>query len=224
MNYPQEILDLPIGSFLDNIVQKLINSPSKFLILTAQTSAGKSTGIPFALINNFPKKIYMLEPRRLAVLNNAQRVSSILGEAPGQTCGYQMHLENCLNENTKLNILTEAILTRKLQSDPTLEDASVIVLDEFHERSIHSDLCLAFLKEVVQLRDDLFVLVMSATMNGEKISNYLGGAEILEIPGKNFPVQTVYKNIEDLKSIVEETNELKSKNQGGSISAGRISR
>lgn len=217
MSYSQEILDLPIGSFLDNIVQKLINSPSKFLILTAQTAAGKSTGIPFALINNFPKKIYMLEPRRLAVLNIAQRVSSILGEAPGQTCGYQMHLENCLNENTKLNILTEAILTRKLQSDPTLEDASVIVLDEFHERSIHSDLCLAFLKEAVHLRDDLFVLVMSATMNGEKISNYLGGAEILEIPGKNFPVQTVYKNIEVLKSIVEETNELQSKNQGGAI-------
>lgn len=135
-----------------------------------------------------------------------------------------MHLENCLNENTKLNILKEAILTRKLQSDPTLEDASVIVLDEFHERSIHSDLCLAFLKEAVHLRDDLFVLVMSATMNGEKISNYLGGAEILEIPGKIFPVQTVYKNIEVLKSIVEETNELESKNQGGSISAGRISR
>lgn len=217
MNYPQEILDLPIGSFLDNIVQKLINSPSKFLILTAQTAAGKSTGIPFALINNIPKKIYMLEPRRLAVLNIAQRVSSILGEAPGQTCGYQMHLENCLNENTKLNILTEAILTRKLQSDPTMEDASVIVLDEFHERSIHSDLCLSFLKEAVHLRDDLFVLVMSATMNGEKISNYLGGAEILEIPGKNFPVQTVYKNIEVLKSIVEETNELESKNQGGAI-------
>lgn len=187
---------LPITPFLDEICANLKASPSRFLILTAETAAGKSTAVPPALLKAFPKKVLMLEPRRLAVLSIANRISETLGEKTGETVGYRMHLENKCSGKTRLEIITEAILTRRLQNDPTLEDVSVVVIDEFHERSIHADLALAFLKEAMELRDDLFVVVMSATIETEKLSRYLGTEEqpatVMRIPGRQFPVQIDY--------------------------------
>lgn len=204
-DFPQ-IKTLPIYSHLEEICATLKSSPSRFLILTAETGAGKSTAVPLALLEQFPKKILMLEPRRLAAVNVASRVAELLGEQLGQTAGYKVFLENKTSDATRLEVMTEAILTRRLQSDPSLEDASVVVLDEFHERSINADLALAFLKEAMQLRDDLFVVIMSATIDARRIAEFCGTvgatetdskaitpAPVLEIPGRTFPVQFFYK-------------------------------
>ncbi len=201
-----QIKNLPIYSHLEEICRALKSSPSRFLILTAETGAGKSTAVPLALLEQFPKKILMLEPRRLAAVNVASRVAELLGEQLGQTAGYKVFLENKTSGATRLEVMTEAILTRRLQADPSLEDASVVVLDEFHERSINADLALAFLKEAMQLRDDLFVIIMSATIDARRIADFCGTvdnaetasktitpAPILEIPGRTFPVQFFYK-------------------------------
>ncbi len=169
-----QIKSLPIYSHLEEICGALKSSPSRFLILTAETGAGKSTAVPLALLEQFPKKILMLEPRRLAAVNVASRVAELLGEEIGQTAGYKVFLENKTCGATRLEVMTEAILTRRLQADPSLEDASVVVIDEFHERSINADLALAFLKEAMQLRDDLFVIIMSATIDARRIAEFCG--------------------------------------------------
>ena len=191
VQYQKEISSLPITPYLDEICSTLKKSSSHFLVLTAETAAGKSTAMPLALLDHFSGDIVMLEPRRLAVLNIASRVADLLGEIPGETCGYQMHLESKISSKTRFTVLTEAILTRKLQNDPSLEGISVVVVDEFHERSIHADLALAFLKESMTLRDDLFVVVMSATINTERISHYLN-APVFHVPGRQFPVAVEY--------------------------------
>ena len=188
---------LPIFPFLEEICDRLKASDSRFLVLTAETAAGKSTAVPIALLEHFSGKILMLEPRRLAASAIADRLSILLGEETGGTVGYRLHLDSKTSAETRLEVITEAILTRRLQADPLLEDVNVIVLDEFHERSIHSDLALAFLKETMQLRDDLFVIVMSATINYRSLSEYLGSADnpapAMQIPGRQFPVEIEYK-------------------------------
>ena len=167
------------------------------MVLTAETGAGKSTAVPVALLKSFPGKILMLEPRRLAALAVARRVAEILGEEAGETAGYLMRLDRKVSGKTRLTVMTEAILTNMLLEDPALEGVSVVVIDEFHERSINADLALAFLKEAVSLRDDLFVLVMSATVQAQKTAVYLGTearpAPVMDIPGRLFPVQVRYE-------------------------------
>ncbi len=212
IEYSRELHELPIYSHLEKIVQTLKNSKSRFLVLTAQTAAGKSTAVPIALLRHFPSKIYMLEPRRLAVISIANRLSELLQEKPGQTVGYRIQLENKIGRDTRLEITTEGILTRRLQEDPLLEGVSVVVLDEFHERSVHSDLALAFLKEAMQIRDDLYVIVMSATMDAKNVSEYLGGSNtpcpIFNVEGRQFPVQIEYKNISVEKAVFEELRQI----------------
>ena len=199
MTQTPELTSLPIFSHLEEICAALKSSASRFLILTAETGAGKSTAVPLALLEHFPKKILMLEPRRLAAVNVANRMAELLGENVGQTAGYKVFLENKTYASTRLEVMTEAILTRRLQADPSLEDASVVILDEFHERSINADLALAFLKEAMQLRDDLFVVIMSATIDARRIAAFCAAntdrspAPVLEIPGRTFPVQFFYK-------------------------------
>ncbi len=183
---------LPITPFLGTICRTLTESPSRFLVLTAETAAGKSTAVPVALLQAFSGKILMLEPRRLAAVAIAGRVAELLGERVGETSGYRLHLESRIGKNTRLEVMTEAILTRRLQNDPALDGVSVVVLDEFHERSVHSDVALAFLKETMLLREDLYVVVMSATMNARTVAAYLDNAPVLEIPGRQFPVQIEY--------------------------------
>ena len=214
-NISRKLSQFPIYPHLDEICNALKTSESHFLVLTAQTGAGKSTILPVGLLENFeeklPGKILMTEPRRLAVLGVANRISDLLDSPCGQTCGYKIHLENKTSQSTRLEIVTEAILVRYLQNDPVLEDYSVVILDEFHERSVYTDLNLAFLKEAMQLRDDLFVIIMSATIDTQKIVEYLSDGNcsgksdsaksdnssnsvpVINIPGRLFPIQTVYK-------------------------------
>ena len=205
--YPQAVENLPITSHLDEICNALKKSKSHFLVLTADTGSGKSTVIPFGLLNNFSGNIYMLEPRRLAVLNVANRVSELLEEKPGQTCGYNIRMENKTSRETRFTVMTEAVLIRKIQSDPELNGVSVVVLDEFHERSVHADLALAFLKEIVSLRNDLFVIIMSATMETSSLVDFLGNGKkedvsVMNIEGRRFPVEISYKPEVSLKNAV----------------------
>lgn len=205
----QKIKEFPITPHLEEICTKLKNSPSRFLILTAQTAAGKSTVFPLSLLEAFPGKILMTEPRRLAVLGVANRLSSLLDEECGNTIGYKIHLENKISQKTKLEVVTEAILVRQLQENVDLANFNVVVLDEFHERSIYTDLALAFLKEAMTLRDDLFVVVMSATMDTQKLQEYLGKeTPIVDVPGRQFPVEISYEsNMSVEQAILREVNE-----------------
>ncbi|MCK9169994.1 MAG: ATP-dependent helicase HrpB [Treponema sp.] len=194
--YSAAVQSLPVTPYLDAVCTALKSSPSHFLILTAETAAGKSTAVPLALLRHFDKKILMLEPRRLAALAVASRVSELLGEKNGGQAGYIMHLETCLSARTRFVVMTEAVLTRMLQDDPSLDGVSVVVLDEFHERSVHTDLALAFLKECMEIRDDLFVIVMSATIETGRLAVYLGTggspAPVFRVPGRQFPVSVEY--------------------------------
>ena len=142
-----EIQKFPITPYLDQICDALKNSPSRFLILTAETAAGKSTVLPLALLEHFSGKIIMTEPRRIAVLGVANRVGELNEKA--EEVGYKIHLESKITCETRLEVVTEAVLVRQLQKDPALEDYNVVVLDEFHERSVNTDLALAFLKEYI---------------------------------------------------------------------------
>ena len=206
-------VEYPITEFLDDICATLKSSPSRYLILTAETAAGKSTVLPLALLEKFSGKIIMTEPRRIAVLGVANRVGELWEAAcdcNSDAVGYKIHLENTITKNTRLEVVTEAILVRQLQSDPALEDYKVVVLDEFHERSVNTDLALAFLKEAMQLRDDLYVIIMSATINTDKLQRYLGQeTPVMKIPGRQFPVKVEYAPGKSVSGVVRDALELK---------------
>lgn len=204
----EEIQKFPITSYLEQICDTLKKSPSHFLVLTAETAAGKSTVLPLALLEHFSGKIIMTEPRRIAVLGVANRVDE-LTEKPKEV-GYKIHLESRITCETRLEVVTEAILVRQLQSDPALEDYNVVVLDEFHERSVNTDLALAFLKEAMQLRDDLFVVIMSATIDTKKLKRWLSlpkppeEVPVISIPGRQFAVNVVYEPEKSIVSAVRQ--------------------
>ena len=204
--------EFPITPFLDDICDALKNSPTRYLVLTAETAAGKSTVLPLALLKKFSGKMIMTEPRRIAVLGVANRVQELWqNECSGDSdeVGYKIHLENKITNKTRLEVVTEAILVRQLQSDPALEAYNVVVLDEFHERSVNTDLALAFLKEAMQLRDDLFVIIMSATIDTDRLQKYLGGdTPVMKIPGRQFPVKVVYEAGESVTSVIEKELEM----------------
>ena len=185
---------LPITQVLPEVKEKLLNHTK--LVLQAPPGAGKTTALPLALLDEpwlKGKKIIMLEPRRLAVRSSAARMAELLGEKVGQTIGYQVKMDSVQSKETKILIVTEGILTRKLQSDPSLEDAALIIFDEFHERSLHADLSLALaLESQSVLREELKILVMSATLNTSAISKVLNNAPIIESEGRAYPVESVY--------------------------------
>jgi len=202
-----KLAEYPITPFLDDICDGLKNSPTRYLILTAETAAGKSTILPLALLQKFSGKMIMTEPRRIATLGVTNRVSELWEtacEGSPDEVGYKIHLENKITKNTRLEVVTEAILVRQLQSDPALEDYNLVVLDEFHERSVNTDLALAFLKEAMQLRDDLYVIIMSATIDTDRLQKYLGGdTPVMKIPGRQFPVQVKYEPGKSVCDVVE---------------------
>ena len=204
----EEIQKFPITPYLEQICDTLKKSPSHFLVLTAETAAGKSTVLPLALLEHFSGKIIVTEPRRIAVLGVANRVGE-LTEKPKEV-GYKIHLESRITCETRLEVVTEAILVRQLQSDPVLEDYNVVVLDEFHERSVNTDLALVFLKEAMQLRDDLFVVIMSATIDTKKLQRWLSlpkppeEVPVISIPGRQFAVNVVYEPEKSIVSAVRQ--------------------
>lgn len=187
-----------ITPYLSEICEKIKSSESHFFILTAETGAGKSTVLPVGLLENFTGKIIMTQPRKLAAVGVASRIASLLEEDCGKTVGYKVHLENCVSSETQLEVVTEAVLVKHLSEDPFLEKYNLVVIDEYHERTINTDLNLALLKEAVSVREDLFVIVMSATIDTEKLQKYLSNADekkcpVMKIPGRTFPIDVVYE-------------------------------
>jgi ATP-dependent helicase HrpB len=186
--------NLPINQVLPQVKQELLTSNR--LVLQAPPGAGKSTVLPLALLDEpwmQDKIIIMLEPRRLAVRTSASRMAELLGEKVGERIGYQIKMDSLKSKDTKILIVTEGILTRKLQADPSLEDVALIIFDEFHERSIHADLSLAFSLESQSLiREDLKLLVMSATLNTHAICELLGDAPLIQSEGRSFSVESIY--------------------------------
>ncbi|MDX8388168.1 MAG: ATP-dependent helicase HrpB, partial [Ghiorsea sp.] len=166
------------------------------LVLQAPPGAGKTTAVPIALLDQAwlgGKQIIMLEPRRLAARNAAARMAFLLGEKVGETVGYQIRQDNCFGDNTKILVVTEGILTRKLQADPELTKTALVIFDEFHERSLHADLSLALCLQSQQiLREDLKILVMSATLNTNAVAALLDNAPIIQSEGRSFPVENKY--------------------------------
>ncbi len=165
-------------------------------VIKAPPGAGKTTRVPLALIDEpwlMNKKIIVLEPRRLAAISCATHMADILKEKVGQTIGYRIRLDRKISQKTRIEVVTEGIFTRKIQNDPSLENIGLVIFDEFHERSIHSDLGLALcLDSFEALRNDLRLLVMSATMNVNAVSSLLGNAPVITSKGKSFPVKTIY--------------------------------
>ena len=166
------------------------------VVLTAPPGSGKTTCVPPALLDApwlKGKKIVMLEPRRIAARNCATYISRKLGEPVGGTVGYQVRLERKVSAKTRLEIVTEGLLTQRLLSDPELGDVGLVIFDEFHERSLQCDLAFALALEVRRaLRPDLRILVMSATLDADEVAAHLGDADIVRAEGRMFPVETVY--------------------------------
>jgi len=188
------MLTLPIHDVLADIKDKLTSHNR--LVLQAPPGAGKTTAVPLALLDQAwlgDKQIIMLEPRRLAARNAAARMAFLLGEKVGDTVGYQIRQDNCFSDNTKILVVTEGILTRKLQADPELGKTALVIFDEFHERSLHADLSLALCLQSQQiLREDLKILVMSATLNTHAVATLLDNAPIIQSEGRSFPVENKY--------------------------------
>lgn len=181
---------LPIEAVLPELLAALDRAPQ--VLLNAPTGAGKSTWLPLALLRERRPagRIIMLEPRRLAARNVAQRLAEQLGEQPGETVGYRMRADTCVGPQTRLEVVTEGILTRMLQQDPELSDVSMVLLDEFHERSLQADLALSLLLEVQQgLREDLQIIVMSATLDSARLSALLPDAPVIISEGRSYPVE-----------------------------------
>ncbi len=166
------------------------------VVLTAPPGSGKTTCVPPALLDEpwlEGKKIVMLEPRRLAARNCATYIARQRGEAVGGTVGYQVRLERKISAATRLEIVTEGLLTQRLLSDPELSDVGLVIFDEFHERSLPCDTSFALALEVRRaLRPDLRILVMSATLDADEVAAHLGDADIIRAEGRMFPVETTY--------------------------------
>ena len=190
------MLTLPINDVLLDIKDKLITHNR--LVLQAPPGAGKTTAVPIALLDQSwlgDRQIIMLEPRRLAARNAAARMAFLLNEKVGETVGYQIRQDNCFSNKTKILVVTEGILTRKLQADPELKKNALVIFDEFHERSLHADLSLALCLQSQQiLREDLKILVMSATLNTDAVASLLDNAPIIQSEGRSFPVENKYLN------------------------------
>ena len=200
-------MNLPVEQVLPEVVAALRPSNSTCAVLCAAPGAGKTTLVPPYLLKHLCSadgKILMLEPRRIAARAAAKRISFLLNSPPGGLAGYRTRLDTKISAATRIEVLTEGILTRMIQDDPELKGVEAVIFDEFHERSLHADLALALCLELKQaLRPDLRILIMSATLDAERVSALLGRAPVIRSDGKMFPVQTVYRPRRDPRAPVE---------------------
>jgi ATP-dependent helicase HrpB len=185
---------LPIDEALPELRQSL--AAHQAVVLQAPPGAGKTTHVPLALLNEpwlAGRSILMLEPRRLAARAACARMAQLLSETAGQTVGYRIRFDSKVSAQTRIEVLTEGILTRRLQSDPELTNVGLVIFDEFHERHLHADLALALcLDSQKALREDLKILVMSATLDGAAVSKLLNDAPIVTSQGRSYPVDMRY--------------------------------
>ncbi|WP_315734959.1 ATP-dependent helicase HrpB [Bradyrhizobium sp. SZCCHNR1093] len=185
---------LPIDAVLDDLSGTLERSNTA--VLVAPPGAGKTTRVPLAL-RDAPwvgtKKIIVLEPRRIAARASAERMAKSLGERVGDTVGYRVRFGSKISRATRIEVVTEGIFTRQILDDPELTGVAAVLFDEFHERSLDADLGLALARDAQQgLREDLRILVMSATLDGARVASLLGNAPVVESEGRAYPVETRY--------------------------------
>ncbi|MCP3951426.1 MAG: ATP-dependent helicase HrpB [Desulfobacterales bacterium] len=194
-------MTLPVQAILPALKNALQDGQN--VVLQAPPGAGKTTLVPLELLEEAwleKRKIILLQPRRLATRAAARRMAGQLHEAVGKRVGYRIRFENRVGPDTRIEVVTEAVLTRKLQKDPEIADTGLVIFDEFHERSIHSDLGLALCREVqAELRADLRILVMSATLAGDSVAQILGNAGVIACEGRQYPVETFYQEKPVLK-------------------------
>ncbi|GAB1446739.1 MAG: ATP-dependent helicase HrpB [Cyclobacteriaceae bacterium] len=204
MSFDPFHIDLPITEVINDVKSNLKSGNT--LIVNAPPGAGKSTLLPLALLEEpwlQHSKILMLEPRRLAARSIATRMASLLEEEVGESVGYRIRFENKIGKQTKIEVLTEGILTRMLQSDNSLEGVGLVIFDEFHERSIHADVALALCREAQQvLRPDLRIMIMSATLDMPQLTDLLKAPAVVS-QGRQYPVEINYGNGVDMFLIPE---------------------
>ena len=192
---------LPVGEVAGGLVAALGERPR--VVVTAPPGAGKSTLLPLVLAEAFPEgKVLMLEPRRVAAQQVAMRMAEMLGERVGETVGYRIRFETRVSAKTRIEVITEGILERMLIDDPTLEGYATVIFDEFHERSLASDVALALTRQAQELvRDDLRIVVMSATIDADALCRQLD-APLIESRGKAFGVEMIYADTEDVARVI----------------------
>jgi ATP-dependent helicase HrpB len=185
---------LPIDAVLDDLSRTL--EAHHAAVLVAPPGAGKTTRVPLALLDapwTKGKKIVVLEPRRIAARASADRMAKSLGERAGETVGYRVRFGSKISRATRIEVVTEGIFTRQILDDPELSGIAAVLFDEFHERSLDADLGLALARDAqLGLREDLRILVMSATLDGARVAKLLGEAPVVESEGRAFPVETRY--------------------------------
>ena len=189
---------LPIDAHLPAVVDALASH--RAAVLVATPGAGKTTRVPPALVDR--GRVLVLQPRRVAVRAVASRIAAERGWTIGREVGWHVRFERRFAPETPLVVVTEGILTARLQQDPLLSDITTVVLDEFHERSIHADLGLALVRQAWLARDDLRVLVMSATLDTAPVARFLGDCPVVNVPGATFPLTVDYAPGEDVAAAV----------------------
>src|SRR5579862_9516271 len=193
-----DVSPLPIDAALPDLTAALRGNTAA--VLVAPPGAGKTTRVPLVLAREDwaqkaenKRRILVLEPRRLAARAAAERMAHTLGERVGDTVGLRVRFGSKVSRRTRIEIVTEGVFTRLVLDDPMLDGVAAVLFDEFHERSLDADLGLALARDVQQgLRDDLKILVMSATMDGARVSDLLGQAPVIESEGRAFAVETRY--------------------------------
>lgn len=194
-------MTFPVEKAIPEIKQALQNTGRA--VLQAPPGAGKTTRVPLALLDESwlkNKKILLLEPRRLAAKTCASYMASILKQPLGRTVGYRIRMESKVSADTSIEVMTQGIFTRKIQTDPGLEDVGLVIFDEFHERNIHSDLGLALCMDALEaFCSELKILVMSATMDVKAVSSLMDDAPVIVSEGRQFDVKTIYSRMQDLK-------------------------
>ncbi|MFM8214937.1 MAG: DEAD/DEAH box helicase [Pirellula sp.] len=185
---------LPVDEYLDQVAQAVCKH--SIAAIEAPPGTGKTTRIAPSLrsLISDGKRIYLVQPRRIAARSVAERIAQESNQRVGQQIGYAIRFEQKISEQTQLVVVTEGILIRKLQQDPTLQDTAIVVLDEFHERSIDGDLLLGMLRRVqTELREDLRILIMSATLDKAWLAEALPDAPLIQISAKSYPVRIEYQ-------------------------------
>ena len=201
MNLPP----LPIDAALPELLRALAAGP--YAVLVAPPGAGKTTRVPLELLDapwRGDGRIVMLEPRRLAARAAARRMAQTLGQEVGATVGYRVRLDAKVTARTRIEVVTEGVFTRMILDDPELTGVAAVIFDEFHERSLDADLGLALALDAGALRDDLRVLVMSATIDGARVAELLEGAPVVVSEGRAFPVETIWRGRDPLVRIEDQ--------------------
>src|SRR6478736_63742 len=183
---------LPIDAVLDELARTLAGNNAA--VVVAPPGAGKTTRVPLALLDEpwaKHRKIIVLEPRRIAARASAERMAHTLRERVGETVGYRVRFGSKVSRATRIEVVTEGIFSRQILDDPELSDVAAVLFDEFHERSLDADMGLALARDAqTGLREDLRILVMSATLDGARVAKLLGEAPVVESLGRMFPIET----------------------------------